>query len=65
MKDAEGLEFDELVGRYGSPGDLLDRLISLDPIMKDLMDAARPGLGAHPHLATRRDSQRWIVRSVS
>lgn len=63
MKDAEGLEFDELVGHHGSPGDLLDRLISLDPIMRELMDAARPGLGAYTEPSdggwSFNDSEYW------
>lgn len=54
--DAEGEDYDELVSIHGSYGDVVDRLISLDPVMRELMDAARPGLGEY---AGAEDNTGW------
>jgi hypothetical protein len=47
IEKAEGEEYDDLVSSYGSYGDVVDRLVSLDPIMRELMEAARPGLAEY------------------
>jgi hypothetical protein len=44
---AEGEKRDELLDDYGPPGLIFDRLVSLDPVMRELMEAARPGLGEY------------------
>jgi len=37
----------EINDQLGSYGDLTDRLVSLDPVMRELIEAARPGLGEY------------------
>jgi hypothetical protein len=37
----------EYESRYGSRHKLADRIVSLDPVMRDLMNAAEPNLGAY------------------
>jgi hypothetical protein len=58
---AEGQEFDELTDRYGTQDDIFDRLISLDPVMRDLMQAARPGLGEY----TKPSDGGWSFRNAA
>ena len=68
IENAEGEDYDELVSRIGSHGDLVDQLISLDPVMRELMQAARPGLGEYAEPPTGGwsfdDSKYWhdVVR---
>lgn len=45
LEDEQAAECDALTESYGSYRDIVDRLVSLDPIMRDLMEAAQPGLG--------------------
>ncbi len=65
----QATEYDDLVSNYGAHGDVVDRLVSLDPIMRDLMEAARPGLGEYAEPSTGgwsyQDSGYWreIVRA--
>jgi nitrous oxidase accessory protein NosD len=47
LESAEGEEYDGLVSGHGSPDDVVDRLITLNPVMKELMNAARPDLGEY------------------
>lgn len=47
LESAEGEEYDDLVSGHGSPDDVVDRLITLNPVMKELMGAARPDLGEY------------------
>src|SRR5436305_6472893 len=64
----QAAEYDALVSSYGARGAVVDKLVSLDPIMRDLMEAARPGLGeyAEPPAGgwSYQDSRYWreIVR---
>jgi hypothetical protein len=51
IEKAEGEEFDDLVSSYGPYDDVADRLVSLDPVMRDLMEAAQPGLGSYQDTA--------------
>ena len=45
IERAEGEEYDDLVSSHGSGSDVVDQLVTLTPIMKELMEAARPALG--------------------
>jgi hypothetical protein len=45
--DEQTADYDALIENYGSRRDLADRLVSLDPIMRDLMNVAQPGLGTY------------------
>jgi hypothetical protein len=57
-----GEELDDLVSTHGSQDELADRLMTLDPIMRDLMEAAATGLGnyAEPHeIGGYRNSEYW------
>jgi hypothetical protein len=47
IRDATGEEYDDLVSSHGSYDDVVDQLISLDPVMRDLMEAAQPELGGY------------------
>jgi hypothetical protein len=65
FKTARGDEYDDLVSSHGSYGDVVDQLTALDPIMRDLMEAVRPGLGEYsPPSAyegwSHADSQYWF-----
>jgi hypothetical protein len=45
VTEEQAAEYDDLIESYGSYRDVNDRLVSLDSIMRDLMEAAQPGLG--------------------
>ena len=62
LESAEGEDYDQAVTRTGSPGEVADRLISLDPIMRDLMNAARPKLGDYQDFAgwDKYSSEYWV-----
>jgi len=47
LTEDEAAEYDALIESHGSHRDVVDRLVSFDPIMRELMDAARPGLGEY------------------
>jgi hypothetical protein len=60
---------DDLVSTHGSPSDVGDRLVTLDPVMRDLMEAAQPGLGNYEEprdIEAYRHSEYWrdIVREA-
>jgi len=64
IERAEGEEYDDLVSSYG---DVADQLMSLDPVMRDLMEAAQPRLGSYQDTAggwSYQSSDYWhkIVR---
>lgn len=67
--DEEGAQIrDNIVERWGESHQVIDHLISLDPIMRELMEAARPGLGEYLEAPSdgwsHEDSDYWskIVR---
>jgi Protein of unknown function (Hypoth_ymh) len=43
--ELEGEVIDKIHTTYGSATYVVDRLVTLDPVMRELMEAARPGLG--------------------
>lgn len=43
---------DDLIREHGSRQDVVDRLMTLEPVMKDLMNAAKPNLGEYPEYFT-------------
>lgn len=45
--DDDAVRYDDLVSSYGWSDQVADRLTSLDPVMRNLMEAARPGLGEY------------------
>src|SRR4029077_11673769 len=47
IDQALGEKYNDLVSSHGSPSDIVDQLEMLHPIMRDLMEAARPGLGGY------------------
>jgi hypothetical protein len=63
MLNAEGEEYKNLVSTHGF---VADQLVTLDPIMRELMEAARPGLGEYTEPADWPDSEYWndIVRPL-
>ena len=50
LQSAEGQEYDDLVVTYGSSDAVVDRLVTLNPVMKELMGAARPDLGRYTNI---------------
>jgi hypothetical protein len=54
---------DALTASHGSYGDIVDRLVSLEPVMRDLMEAAQPGLGNYADApdggSPTQDSMYW------
>jgi Protein of unknown function (Hypoth_ymh) len=68
LTEEQGDDYNALTERYGSESDMADRLTSLDPVMRDLMEAARSGLGQYdepPHGGwSADDSDYWhqVVR---
>jgi hypothetical protein len=63
FESAEGEEYDDLVSVHGSADDVVDRLITLNPVMKELMSAARPDLGEYTESPSGgwslNDSEYW------
>jgi Protein of unknown function (Hypoth_ymh) len=43
--------YDHIVDQFGSFHDVVDRLVTMDPVMRDLMEAARSGFGEYPTAA--------------
>ena len=41
----EGQQYDDYLEEFEPYEDVVDRLVTMDPIMRDLMNAACPGLG--------------------
>lgn len=68
IDDAGAQLYDDLIERWGGGQQITDRLVSLDPIMRELMEAARSGLGDYLEAPgggwSHEDSNYWskIVR---
>lgn len=58
---SEGEDYDDLVSSYGSGEDVVDRLVTLDPVMRELMEAARPELGQY----VEPDESGWSIHNGS
>lgn len=43
---------DDLIERFGAPDEIVDRLVSMDPVMRELMEAAKPKLGEYADSAS-------------
>jgi hypothetical protein len=68
IDDAGSQRVDDLIERWGGGQQITDSLVSLDPIMRELMEAARSGLGDYLEAPgdgwSHEDSDYWskIVR---
>ena len=43
---------DDLIGRFGTPDEIVDHLLTIDPVMRELMEAAKPKLGEYADSAS-------------
>jgi hypothetical protein len=57
LQSMEGQEYDDLVATYGPSDAVVDRLVTLNPVMIELMGAARPDLGRY----TEYPSGEWSI----